>query len=139
MIDARAYTQVSHIIGLMSNSLKKKIPQDFVDMIERNKDKEFKIQEKNIKDMKLLTDTEKLLSVIYTDYIASEEEKRIIKQKERLIKLKEEQEKRKKNNTEIFKEKNIEADNKELYMIPKVKEKWYHRLLKRIKVALGLK
>ena len=34
MIEAKAYTQVSHIISLMSNSLKEKIPQDFIDMIE---------------------------------------------------------------------------------------------------------
>ena len=71
MIEAKAYSQVSYIISLMSENLKRKIPQDFVDMIERKKDKEFKIQEKNIKEMILLGDTEKILSVIYTDYIAS--------------------------------------------------------------------
>ena len=79
MIEAKAYTQVGYIISLMSNSLKEKIPQDFIDMIERNKDKNYEIKEENIKDMVLLSDTEKILSVIYTDYIASEEEKVIIK------------------------------------------------------------
>ena len=139
MIDARAYTQVSYIISLMSNSLKEKISQDFIDIIERNKDKNYKIKEENVKDMILLNDTEKILSVIYTDYIASEEEKKIIKNKERLLKLKEEQEKRKEYNTKLFEEKDIRTEtNTDSYMIPKVKEKWYHRLLNRIKVALGL-
>ncbi len=139
MIDARAYTQVSYIISLMSNSLKEKIPQNLINMIERDKDKNYEIKEVNVRDMILLNDTEKILSVIYTDYIANEEEQRIIKQKERLLRQKEEQEKRKEYNTELFEEKVVRTENNEnLYMIQEVKEKWYHRLLNRIKVALGL-
>ena len=138
MIDARAYTQVSHIISLMSNSLKEKIPQDFVDIIERNKDKKFEIQEKNIKDMILLNDTEKLLSVIYTDYIASEEEKVIIKNKEKMLYLKEDN--KEKYNIDLFKnmENGKKTKNEKTSMVPKIEKRWYQKLFEKIRKALGL-
>lgn len=138
MIEAKAYTQVSYIISLMSENLKRKIPQDFVDMIERKKDKEFKIQEKNIKDMILLDDTEKILSVIYTDYIASEEEKVIIKNKEKKLYLKEEN--KEKYNKDVFK--NIESSkktkNENISMIPKIEKRWYQKIFEKIRKLLSL-
>ena len=138
MIDARAYTQVSYIISLMSEKLKRKIPQDFLDMIERNKDKEFVIQEKNIKDIILLSDTEKILSVIYTDYIASEEEKLIIKNKEKMLYLKEDN--KEKYNIDVFK--NIESSkktkNENISMIPKIEKRWYQKIFEKIRKLLSL-
>ena len=138
MIEAKAYTQVSYIISLMSENLERKIPQDFVDMIERKKDKEFKIQEKNIKDMILLDDTEKILSVIYTDYIASEEEKVIIKNKEKKLYLKEEN--KEKYNKDVFK--NIESSkktkNENISMIPKIEKRWYQKIFEKIRKLLSL-
>lgn len=138
MIEAKAYTQVSHIISLMSNSLKEKIPQDFIDMIERNKDKNYEIKEENVKDMVLLSDTEKILSVIYTDYIASEEEKVIIKNKEKMLYLKEEN--KGKYNINVFK--NIESSkktkNENISMIPKIEKRWYQKIFEKIRKLLSL-
>ena len=138
MIDARAYSQVSYIISLMSENLKRKIPQDFVDMIERNKDKEFMIQEKNIKDMILLDDTEKILSVIYTDYIASEEEKVIIKNKEKKLYLKEEN--KEKYNKDVFKnmESSKKTENENLSMVHKIEKRWYQKIFEKIRKVLSL-
>ena len=136
MIDARAYTQVSYIISLMSDNLKTKIPQDFINIIEKNKDKKYEIKEKNVKDIKLLSDTEKILSVIYTDYIASEKEKEIIKNKERMICLRKE-ENITKYSTEIFQELNgIQKENivdENLSMVPKTKKKYYKNVINLIK------
>lgn len=138
MIEAKAYTQVSYIISLMSNSLKEKIPQDFIDMIERNKDKNYEIKEENVKDMVLLSDTEKILSVIYTDYIASEEEKVIIKNKEKMLYLKEEN--KGKYNINVFK--NIESSkktkNENISMIPKIEKRWYQKIFEKIRKLLSL-
>lgn len=138
MIEAKAYTQVSYIISLMSNSLKEKIPQDFIDMIERNKDKNYEIKEENVKDMVLLSDTEKILSVIYTDYIASEEEKVIIKNKEKMLYLKEEN--KEKYNINVFK--NIESSkktkNENISMIPKIEKRWYQKIFEKIRKLLSL-
>lgn len=91
-MEARAYTQVSYIIGEMSENLKSKIPTNIINLMEKNKDKNYKITGK-ISDLKLLEDTKKILSVLYTDYIATEEEKKVIKNKERIISWQEEKEK----------------------------------------------
>ena len=85
-LNPKAYTQVSYIINNMSIKLKNKIPKEIISIIEKNKDNTYKIKVENIEDLELLDDTEKILSVIYTDYIATDEEKRIIKNKEKLMK-----------------------------------------------------
>ena len=138
MIEAKAYTQVSYIISLMSNSLKEKIPQDFIDMIERNKDKNYEIKEENVKDMVLLSDTEKILSVIYTDYIASEEEKVIIKNKEKMLYLKEDN--KEKYNIDLFKnmENGKKTKNEKASMVPKIEKRWYQKIFEKIRKLLSL-
>lgn len=139
MIEAKAYTQVSYIISLMSENLKRKIPQDLIDLIEEKKDKNYEIEYTSIKKMKLLNDTKKLLSVIYTDYIATDEERRIIQNKERVLVLKQEKEKHASFSIDLFAEKEKRKEvNKDTYLVRPEKDKWYKILLKRIKKSLGL-
>ena len=139
MIEAKAYTQVSYIISLMSENLKRKIPQDLIDLIEEKKDKNYEIEYTSIKSMKLLNDTKKLLSVIYTDYIATDEERRIIQNKERVLSLKQEKEKHENFSVDLFSEKEKRKEvNKDTYLVRPEKDKWYIILLKRIKKSLGL-
>lgn len=85
-LNPKAYTQVSYIINNMSSELKNKIPKEIISMIEKRKDSSYNIDVENIEDLDLLEDTEKILSVIYTDYIATVEEKEIIKNKEKIVK-----------------------------------------------------
>ena len=85
-LNPKAYTQVSYIINNMSSELKNRIPKEIISMIEKRKDSSYNINVENIEDLKLLEDTEKILSVIYTDYIATVEEKEIIKNKEKIVK-----------------------------------------------------
>lgn len=84
-LNPKAYTQVSYIINNMSSELKNKIPKEIISMIEKRKDSSYNIDVENIEDLNLLEDTEKILSVIYTDYIATVEEKEIIKNKEKIV------------------------------------------------------
>lgn len=134
----------------MPNELKNKIPKDIILGIKDNIDKkyEFEINEENIDNINLLEDTEKILSVLYTDYLATEEERKVIKNKEKMIFI--EKEKRKKDNYSDsyykFPDK-IENNNKntEIYNVNKTndneanqimkitKEKWYKKLLEMIK------
>ena len=150
MIDKKAYTEVYKIIELLPNELKNKIPKDIILGIKDNIDKkyEFEINEENIDNINLLEDTEKILSVLYTDYLATEEERKVIKNKEKMIFI--EKEKRKKDNYSDsyykFPDK-IENNNKntEIYNVNKTndneanqimkitKEKWYKKLLEMIK------
>ena len=82
--DAKAYSQVSYIINEMSENLKSKIPVDVIELIEKNKDSSYILTGK-VSDMQLLKDTEKILSCLYTDYIATEEEKKVIENKEKIL------------------------------------------------------
>ena len=85
-LNPKAYTQVSYIINNMSSELKNRIPKEIISMIEKRKDSSYNIDVENIEDLNLLEDTEKILSVIYTDYIATVEENEIIKNKEKIVK-----------------------------------------------------
>ena len=148
MIDKKAYTEVYKLIEILPEEQKKKIPEDFIDVIKNNMDTSYKfeIDTENIEEIDLLGDTEKILSVIYTDYLATEEERRIIKNKEKISFLKKEQKKKKQfkenyndtyynfpketsysNNKRVTEEKD---DNK---LINLTKDKWYQKFIKMIR------
>ncbi len=86
-MDSRAYTEVNYIINEMSSEMKNKIPSQILRNIENRMDKnyDFRIEEEEFENAELLEDTEKILSVLYTDYLASDEEKIIIKNKEKIL------------------------------------------------------
>ena len=86
-MDSRAYTEVNYIINEMSNEMKNKIPSQILRNIENrmNKNYNFRIEEEEFENAKLLEDTEKILSVLYTDYLASDEEKIVIQNKEKIL------------------------------------------------------
>jgi len=80
MLSRKAYAESYYIINEMSDELKSKIPSHIIKNIQNKMDKNYKMNADN-----LLPDTEKILSVLYTDYIASDEERKIIKNKEKLV------------------------------------------------------
>lgn len=86
-MDSRAYTEVNYIINEMSDEMKNKIPSQILRNIENRMDKnyDFCIEDEEFENAELLEDTEKILSVLYTDYLASDEEKIIIKSKEKIL------------------------------------------------------
>lgn len=89
MISKNAYAQVYYIINEMSEELRNKIPEEIRNNIDVRRNKEYKCDiNEDIENMELLEDTKKLLSVLYTDYIASKEEKEFILDKEKAVKNK---------------------------------------------------
>ena len=129
MIEAAAYSQVSFIISKMSYELQSKIPKDIRELIESKKDKNLVIEAENVNDLKLLKDTEKMLSVLYTDYIATDEERKIIRGKERILAArKEEQKKLEYNNVDMFKHNKSEAPKEAITPMIQYKLPWYKRL-----------
>ena len=76
-MDRRAYSEVNYIINEMPEDMKNKIPQDIIINIQNKMDKQYIIQFKDIEYDELLPDTERLLAVLYADYIAPEEERRL--------------------------------------------------------------
>lgn len=86
-MNPKAYTEVNFIINEMDSELSNKIPKGIKEMIKKKMDKnyEFYIEDNEWEEKELLEDTEKILSVLYTDYIANDEEKKLILNKEKII------------------------------------------------------
>lgn len=103
-MEAKAYTEVYNIINLMSDEYKEKIPNNIIEAIRYKMDKsyDFNIDIDNIENIVLMEDTEKILSVIYTDYLSSQHERRIIKNKEKIIMLKNEERKKQIYSNDVF-------------------------------------
>lgn len=144
MIDKKAYTQAYKLIEIMPDELKKKIPDTVIIAIKNNMDNSYKFEmdDENIEEIDLLDDTEKILSVIYTDYLATDEEREIIKAKEKTIIANNEEEKKagykqdyynfpkQENNQDI----NVQQKNKVMKM---PEQKWYKRFIERIKEIIN--
>ncbi len=136
-MDSRAYTEVNYIINEMSSEMKSKIPYQILKKIEDRKDKnyEFYIEDEDFENVELLEDTEKMLSVLYTDYLASDEEKIVIKNKEEILERKKKEKLSNIEIREIFpkakkKNENIEREETESWSLVSLKpEKWYIRVI----------
>ena len=86
-MNPKAYTEVNFIINEMDSELSNKIPKHIKEMSRKKMDKnyEFYIENNEWEEKEFLEDTEKILSVLYTDYIANDEEKKLILNKEKII------------------------------------------------------
>lgn len=91
-MDRRAYSEVNYIINNMPKEMKNKIPADVIINIQNKMDKDYAVKIKDIEYDELLPDTEKLLAVLYADYIAPDDERELIKDTEKRIKDKKIQE-----------------------------------------------
>lgn len=87
MLDKKAYTEANCIVKLLPDELRCKIPGKIMKNIEKNMDRSYKfdVSEKNVETIPILPDTQKILSVIYTDYLSTAEEKDVILFKEKLL------------------------------------------------------
>ncbi len=87
MLSSQAYTEAFYIVNLMSEEMRSKIPEKILNNIKSRMDNEYEflIDEDEIESVELLEDTEKILSVLYTDYLATEGEREIILNKEKII------------------------------------------------------
>ena len=135
MISDIAYSELNFIISKMSLDLRNKIPKDFRILIQNSDKGLLQIDTDSVKDIELHEDTKRVLSVLYTDYFATTEERLVIKNKERVLALKAEEEKKKKYNNNLLLQKinenNNNSNNLSLSIIKK--ENWFHKLFYRIK------
>ena len=128
---AKAYTEVNYIINEMSEEMKSKIPKNIIENIQTKMDKnyDFYIEDDDFENVELLEDTEKILSVLYTDYFASDEEKAIIKNKEKIIEEAKESGRENIKLNELFTKKQDKViERSDLTVIKQ--EKWYQKLKK---------
>lgn len=132
----RAFSEVYTILKYSDEEIIKKIPTKFISMIEKYKDEKYMLRidiNKSLEEQKLLGETREILALLYRDYLASEEERtKIIERNKKIInKINE-----KYDIEKIFdkKKKNKVIKNTELPII--VKEKWYQKILVIIKKLL---
>lgn len=129
-MDRRAYSEANYIINSMPEKMKNKIPDDIITNIQNKMNKEYIVSFKDIEYDELLPDTEKLLAVLYADYIATEEERKLIKDTEKRIKDKKIQEINK-NVINPFKKVNTSTTKQSITIIKK--KKWYEKIFSWIK------
>lgn len=129
-MDSKAYTEVNYLINEMSEEMKNKIPISILKNIQNRMDKSynFTIKNEDFENVKLLDDTEKILSVLYTDYFATEEEKEVIQNKERILENKKREENKNLELNEIFPNKK-EKIKEETNLVVVKQEKWYKKLI----------
>lgn len=129
----KAFSEVDTILEYSSEEIRNKVPDKFRQLIKNNKDNNYKLildEHKKLKDQKLLIETREILSLIYRDYLCSEDErKELIKiNNQKLEEINEEY-----NIQNIFdKRKNkvsTEDDiNKETLPVVINEEKWYKKI-----------
>lgn len=105
-ITKEAYSEVYAILNLMSWSSINKIPEKIWENIENKRDKDRVIEINNIEEYQTSEQANKLLAVLYKDYFATDEEKKVIQAKEKILEKKEQEELYKKFNPDnLFKNK----------------------------------
>ncbi len=140
MINPKAYTEVNEIIKSMLQEMQNQIPETLRKTIEYNMDPNYPFEIKDFEELHLLKDTEKVLSVLYTDYFATPEERQVILAKEKQLENRKKLEKQEKYPADFMKsksQKQFSKENKEKSLIVK-KEKLYMRAFRRIKEWFGL-
>ena len=94
----------------MSWDLIQKIPENIWENIEKKRDKEQVIEIDNIQGYQASEQANKLLAVLYKNYFANDEEKEVIRAKEKILYQKEQDELREKYNPDtLFKNKVTKA------------------------------
>ena len=75
----KAFVELNEIINHLNTNLKNKIPKKTLEAIKNSGDKNYQFKYDNTQSLskqKLLPETISLLSIIYSDYLCSEEEKK---------------------------------------------------------------
>lgn len=129
-ITKEAYSEVYAILNLMSWDSISKIPEKIWENIDNKRDKDKIIEINNIEDYQASEQANKLLAVLYRDYFATDEEKEVIKAKEKILEQKEQEELYEKYNPDnLFKNKvsKVETVENSVAMV-EYKESFFNKI-----------
>lgn len=135
----KALVEVDAVLSCLDYNEYKKIPTNIINAIENNKDEEYMYEydeELEYEDWSLMPETKAILYNIFKQYLATEEQRKYLQQKERLENYKIESEKIKKYNSEnLFKkEKEVkkveQEENNELIV---KRDSRFKRILEKLK------
>ena len=129
----KAFSEVDTILEYSSEEIRNKVPDKFRQLIKNNKDNNYKLildEHKKLNDQELLKETSEILSLIYRDYLCSEDErKELIKiNNQRLEEINEEYDIQNifdKRKNKVSAEDDI---NKETLPVVINEEKWYKKI-----------
>lgn len=155
---SKSFSEVYDIINHLEENLLKKIPKSFIKIIEEQRDKTYKVNidySKNINEQALFRETKVILSLIYRDYIVEKDErKKLLDQENKQIqslyeinfqkrnqKIKERMVKENLQNNNIenyaLNENTLKNNKKELSLLDQTQEKWYKKIIERLKKFLN--
>lgn len=138
----KAFKEFMEIVKFFPKNEYKKIPKSFIQFIEENMDDSYEYTVEHVDDFQnqeMLEETRVLLSIVYRDYLASDEEKEQIIKIENEEYLQEEKIKQEKYDINALFEKRasdkIKIQNEVLIEknLIVVEEKWYKKLLNKIR------
>ena len=112
----QSYSEVYDIIKHLDKKLYNKIPTGFIEMLRENMDNNYNVEidyNKSINEQKLLKDTKIILSIIYRDYLCSEEKKKELIEKDKADLVRYENELREKYNPDKIFKNRIQENNTE--------------------------
>lgn len=129
--DRKALAEVYNVLIMLDKENFDKIPKKMIEVIKNNMDTDYEVEWSEIEKGNLLEDTEKILSVLYIDYLSTPEEKNIIMQLENL---------KYKDCYPVFKNRvKKENINEEKELVKVKNENWFMKAIKQISFILKFK
>lgn len=129
--DRKALAEVYNVLIMLDKENFDKIPKKMIEAIKNNMDTDYEVEWSEIEKGNLLEDTEKILSVLYIDYLSTPEEKNIIMQLENL---------KYKDCYPVFKNRVKKENINEKKELVKVKnENWFMKLVDKVKKLCNFK
>lgn len=123
---SKAFKETYIIINNFAEELYAKIPVSFIKMLKENMNKEYNITLTELNEKGTMQETQKILSLIYRDFLSDEETREtLLKQDECEM-----QKQTDKYNNMFEDERHIPVTKEEQIVIP---EKWYIKFLNKIK------
>ena len=124
----KSFVEVQAVLNCLDIDDYKKVPIDIINALEENKDKNYKYdydESLEYNSWNLMAETKAILYNLYKNYLATEEQRKVLIEKEKNELYKIEEAKKKKYSTEIFNDKNeissnILIKNKEEILLKKI-------------------
>ena len=147
----KAFVELKEIMEYFDNEIKNKIPNDLKKSIEKVSKNEYQfIYDKQLPlyEQNILPETKALLSILYSDYLCSQEEKEKWDEYDKVeqqlaIERLEKQKQEKYNPNDLFKRKSNdfetltpEESKEKLEIVEYKKQKWYQKLIENIQKIL---
>ena len=155
---AKAYKEVFEILKYVSKEDLEKIPNTFMQMLQKKMDKNYDFAlnlNKEFEEQEMLRETKAILAYIYVNYWCDEKEKTIIKNKFKNDLIKEEIAKQEKFSNDVFKnvksgnvqnkgnskvkeENKVERNIDKLQIVPYTKKNFISKIIEKIKMIIKL-